>query len=269
MNLWAPESIVRSSADPFKIAPRLNVLIKDLTIQGQVPNNAAYRATFQRLEWLIAGLIGCENDAKSIKTIVSLLFSGVVNNEGNKPDPSPRTVAMVAGDILGIIPDTICDWTRPADATNRGKLLFRQLILERARAHLQAPAVSRRDGRGTWRPDARFTIDTKSDKPILITMLNHSGKVQLSEFIGELVARKLLPTILVQEYVLKLIHSTSVPTPTRSELEAACRLLRLTDTIIRSLHWAGSIYYALELTRKRAGMNLEGPLRVLLLVSRL
>ena len=264
MNIWAPNQVYFRPTDPFKIAPRLQILIKDLTLLSQEPEKPEYRATFQRLEWLIAGQLGCENDAQTAKTIVSLLFTVVINNERTKPEGLPRAAAQLADAILTIIPDTMRDWTRPGDATNRGKPLFRQLILERARAHLQLPSLPHRR-ESPWRPE-RMTIDTKSDRPVLISMLSHSGRLQLSEFIGELAIKKLLPTVVVYEYILKLLHSTSVPSPNRSELEAVCRLLQTAESIIHSLAWSGSFYNALEMVRRRAGPNLDAPLRVLLLV---
>ena len=265
MNPWMPNPVVPRPSDPFKITPRLQVLIRDLTGLSQTPETAEYRATFQRLELLIAGQLGCENDAQTTKTIVALLFTNITKADGNDPIAAPRAVAQLTDAILSIIPDTMRDWTRPGDATNRGKPLFRQLILERARAHLQLPHSSNRRDLSPWRPE-RFTIDTKADRPVLLTVLGHRSRVQLAEFIGELAVKKLLPSVVVSEYALKLLHSTSVPSPNRSELEAVCRLLRVADPIIRSLPWSGNLYNALEMVRRRAGSNLESPLRVLLLV---
>ena len=266
MNIWIPSTVIVRPPDPFKIAPRLQVLIRDLTVLSQTPDTAEFRATFQRLELLIAGQIGSENDAQTAKTIVALLFSNVTNIEGSSSIVSPRVVAQLAEAILGIIPDTMRDWTRPGDATNRGKPLFRQLILERARAHLQVSVTPNRRDAPLGIRQERVIIDTKPDAPILITVLSHPSRIQLAEFIGELAVKKLLPSLVLSEYILKLLHSTSVPSPNRSELEAVCRLLRVVDSIVRSLAWSSNVYNALELVRRRAGPNLEPPLSVLLLV---
>jgi hypothetical protein len=267
MDIGRPKLVVVRPPDPFKIALRLQVLVRDLTGLSQTPQNPEYKATFRRLELLIAGRIDCENDARTAKTIVSQLFTNAISSDSGSSTASPRALAELSETILGIMPDTMRDWTRPGDATNRGKPLFKQLILERARSHLILPAIANRKEFTPGRHE-RFTIDTKLDRPILITVLSHPSRIRLAEFIGELVSKKLLPSLIAFEYGLKLLHSTSVPSPNRSELEAVCRLMRLIDPLLRSLTWASNVYNALELVRRRAGHNLEPHLRVLLLVLR-
>ena len=247
----------------ISIEEQLHTFISDLFILCQDPHQWEYRAAFVRLKTLIIRQAGCENDAKTIKTIVTELFQAVIRCEDIQHGASPRVVAFLTHAILEIIPESVKDWTKTGETNNKGKPLFSRLLVDKARSYLQAPNAGKGERENNTR--SRRTGEEKPEQPV-VTSLSHTERVNLVEFIGELAEYTLIPSAIVHEYAIRLLHSLAVPTPTRSELEAVCRMLGTAHSILQQLAWLGSIYNALELVRQRAAGNLDPSLRVLLLV---
>jgi hypothetical protein len=221
------------------------------------------------LRKLIVRQNGCENDAKTIKTLACFLFFSVINSNCSKPGPSPNEYAKLTDAILQTIPPTLRDWscaTAPNAPPNAGKELFRHLIQKCAQSYLQDS--SNTEGTSII-PGERAMYNaygSNADKATTIRSLKDEGKFLLVEFIAELVGVHLLPPRVVYDYSLKLIRSTSAPTPTPSDLEAVCRLLSIADKFTQSQSWSIPLFNALDHIRHRDREQLDKRLNVVLLV---
>jgi len=225
-------------------------------------------AQVPQIQTLITRQNGCENDAKTIKTLVSFLFFSVVNSQCSKPRPSPYEYAKLTDDIFQRLPPELRDCscpTSPNGPPNKGKELFRHLIQKCARAYLKGS-----DAKGAITIPSEDTMYSSyglnADKATTLRSLKDEGKFLLVEFVGELAGLKHLPALTVYEYSLALIRSTSAPNPTQSDLEAVCRLLRIADQFIASQSWSVTIFNALELVERRDRERLNKSLHLLLLV---
>lgn len=219
-----------------------------------------------RLRDLINLQNGCENDAKTIKSLVSFLFFSVINSRCSN-DRSSHEYAVLTKRILEVIPDESRDWLSPTTDNghqNKGKPLFCYLILECAQSYLE------RDKTNTL-PSEEVVLKVyghNADKATTLRSLKDAGKFLLVEFVGELVLLNLLPRNIIYRYCLKLIGSTTKPRPSPSALEAICRLLRVAGPFTKSEQWSNTIFSALERV-PRDGEHLEATLRILLLVCTL
>jgi len=225
-------------------------------------------AQVPQIQALIIRQNGCENDAKTIKTLVSFLFFSVVNSQCSKPGLSPNEYAKLTDDIYQRLPPELRDWSCPTSLTgppNKGKELFRHLIQRCAHAYLKES-----DTEGTITipyEDAVYnSYGLNADKATTLRSLKDEGKFLLVEFVGQLVGMKHLPALIVYEYSLALIRSTSAPNPTQSDLEAICRLLRIAGQFTASQSWSVTVFNALELVEHRDREQLNKSLHLLLLV---
>jgi hypothetical protein len=190
--------------------------------------------------------------------MVDMLFWLVRTDDGDQ-DPLPSIHATVTVKIIAIIPDKLRDWSRPTSGRPpvTGKALFRLLLLQRARSYLQLPPVKK----------DQLHAPYNEVKPM--PFLGHKAKILLVEYVGELEKRNLIPSCVVYEYLLKLLHSVSVPTPTSSELEVICRLIHSVGRRAQHLPWWTSLFNALEIIRQRDAKTLDRRIHLLLLVVRL
>ena len=222
-------------------------LIEYLAIICQETQTNEHELAFDELETIITNRVDCEDEAATAKTIISTLFQTITNRDTVSPE-LPVVVAELTASILAIIPDTMTDWTRP-EHSEQGKPLFLQLFLEGLNFY--------------WPPENGHE---EQDTPCLYSSLQQSTRVQLSDFIRELADRSLIHPLVVHAFIVGFLHSMSVPTPTPSELECVCRLLRAQNNEVRDVLWTESISNALEIIRARDGTGLEQKIHVLLLV---
>jgi hypothetical protein len=226
-------------------------------------------AAVPQLQKLIIRQNGCENDAKTARTLVSFLFFSVINSQCSKPGPSPNEYAKLTEAILQIIPPKLRDWSSAKTQNgppNTGKDLFRHLIQKCASSYLRSPSDTEESTIIPCDEAVYYAHGSNADTATTLSLLRDEGKYLLVEFIGELVGFKLLPPHIVFQYSLRLIRSTSSPNPTPSELEAVCRLILIADQYTRPQSWSVSIFTALEFIRSRDGQQLDKRLYLLLLV---
>jgi hypothetical protein len=244
-----------------KLKAELLKLIKDLALDR---SSHSVCDTRQELQQLLIRQTGCENYAETAKSLVDLFFqSAIYNNVGAQQCIHPQGYAMATSRVLGIIPVQLRDWSRPSNGKPPlvGKELFRQLIVQRARSYLQLASATDRRLSAT-----QHSVMTSHQERTTLSSLMHKEKTRLVEYIGELQLNDILPAGVVHEYLIKLLHSTSVPTPTSSELEAACRLIGTIGSRVHDLPWRSAFFNALEVIRQRDAKKLHTSLHLLLLV---
>ena len=127
---------------------------------------------------------------------------------------------------------------------------------------------------------ARFYLEVKpppigervlfepSKGPFRITLLSDSEKLRLVQFIGRLVDDKVLPFQVVQDYVERLLNSTAVRTPTRSDLAAIGCLIETTyGEIISWQTWLRNISITIKILADQDNQLRSEYLRLRLIVS--
>ena len=191
------------------------------------------RLNVDQLSKIIITRNGCENDAKTIKSVVAFLFFSVINPEHSLAR-TPKEFAVFTDGLLQAIPESLRDWsvrTIEGGPPNKGKSLFRYLLHNCAESYLlRANTTLIKPSEVTISHLHAGDIDNAST----LCGLRDEGKCLLSEFIGELGLLGLLSSRVVYEYCLRLMHSISIPRPSASELEALCRLLCSIAPIARS-----------------------------------
>jgi hypothetical protein len=250
-----------SNGPGAKLETELLKLIKDLALCS---SSQPVYDTRQELQRLLIRQVGCESYADTAKSLVDLFFRSAIYNNGAQQYIHPQDYAIATSRVLGIIPVQLRDWSRPSNGEPPvvGKELFRQLIVERARSYLQLARAT----------DRRLSITQHSNTTshqgkTTLSSLMHKEKTRLAEYIGELQLNNILPAGVVHEYLIKLLHSTSVPTPTSSGLEAACRLINTIGSRVHDLPWRSTLFNALEVIRQRDAKKLHTSLHLLLLVT--
>jgi hypothetical protein len=219
--------------------------------------------SLEQLCKLIESRNGCENDAKTIKSVASFLFFSVVNTK-YLSGRTPKQFAHFTERIWQSLPETLRDWSSPTTEggpPNQGKELFRYLIQRNAHAYLESENTT------IIKPSGEALVYSNIDDAATIDSLKDESKSVLAEFIGELVLRNMLPCATVRSYCLKLLHSLYHPTPSASELEALCRLVCITAPILQSEQWRFGIFNAMNRLRTEAPEAYEVPVRTLLLVK--
>ena len=229
--------------------PEIPHLIEYLALICQDPQVKEYQLAFDELETIIDDRVECEDEAATAKTIISMLFQTVTNVDTVGPELA-AVVAQLTDSIMDIIPDTMRDWTRP-EHSEQGKELFRQLLLEGINFYSGPPPHQSGDD-----------IDVES----LFSFLQHSARVQLSDYIRELTDLALIDPMVVYGLVVKFLQSLAVPTPSIAELECVCHLLRTMEHHAREGLWTDPMLNALEMIRARDGRTLTQKIHVLLLV---
>lgn len=225
--------------------------IEFLAIICQDPQVREHRLALNELESIILYREQCENDTATPKAIVSCLFQTITNPRTISPE-LPLVVAQLANSILSIIPDTLRDYTRPAEEAMQGKALYLQLLLE---------------GLNFYRnPGPQLNGYGDIDHTPVYSYLSQPVRLQLSDFIRELADLELIDPLVIYGFLLKFLHWIEMPTPTPWELECACRLLRTRHDDIREVLWTDAVLNALEIIRGRDGARLEQRIRVQLLV---
>lgn len=230
--------------------PEIPHLIEYLALICQDPQVNEHQLAFDELETIVDDRVECEDGAATAKTIISTLFQTVTNGDTVAPELAV-VVAQLTESIMGIIPDTMRDWARP-EHSEQGKGLFRQLLLE---------GVNFYSG-----PPPHQSGDEEIDAESLFSFLQHSARVQLSDYIRELADLKLIDPVVVYGLVVKFLQSLAVPTPSVPELECICHLLRTREHHAREVLWTDPILNSLEIIRARDGHTLAQKIHVLLLV---
>jgi len=222
------------------------------------------RLDVDQLSKIIITRNGCENDAKTIKLVVSFLFFSVINPVHSTPR-TPKELAVFTDGLLQAIPESLRDWsvrTIEGGPPNKGKSLFRYLIHNCAESYLlRANTTVIKPSEDTISRLHAGDIDNAST----LCGLRDDGKGLLSEFIGELGLLGLLTSPLVYKYCLQLMHSISIPRPSASELEALCRLLCSIAPIARSDPSLLSVFKGLDKIRCNAE-HYEARLQALVIV---
>ena len=204
-----------------------------------------------------------------LSELSSPFYFSLSYSQCSKPGSSPHEYAKLTEAILQTIPPTLRDWSSAKTQNgppNTGKALFRHLIEKCGSSYMRRPSETEEVTIIPCDEAVYNAHGSNADTATTLSSLRNEGKSLLIEIVGELVGLKLLPPLIVFQYSLRLIHSTSSPNPTPSELEAVCRLLLIADQYTGPQSWTVALFTALEFIRRRDGQQLDKRLYFLLLV---